>query len=374
LREGGGILSLIGFPFLVIGALGSGVLRSAALNWGTVVMGFAFLAVGATLVFGRRWTIFDARQRRVIRQLGLLIPMQLKERSLSEFDAVVLALDSNSDSGDNYPVRLRARAGKDLKVCFSAEFAESRERAEFLARFLELDLVDRSTDHEVVLSPDQAGESLQQRLRSGARPERVAQPATMRSAVNESGGTVRIVIPGRRWAALPLALPALIPVSIAVYLLPAFFRRTDAPPDFAQLVVPAFVIIGAFGILPLSVAIHVMLRGFRETVVTASPTGLLFEGRGAWRRKTTSIPAADIMALDYGTIGARIESARRSAGQPVPEYSARSGSRVYVALKQWVSRGLLVKSRRGLFEFGAGLGGEELRYLQAVIVRVLGGF
>src|ERR1700730_17092937 len=104
LREGGGCISLFGLPFCIAGVVmtlgGFGVLPmrngSEAPWWGgpvLAVMGLVFLAVGGALGCGRRWTIFDAGEKRVIRQWvvvipTLVLPIRRTERSLSEFDAV----------------------------------------------------------------------------------------------------------------------------------------------------------------------------------------------------------------------------------------------------------------------------------------------
>ena len=88
------------------------------------------------------------------------------------------------------------------------------------------------------------------------------------------------------------------------------------------------------------------------------------------------------MSLDYGTTDSMIDSSRgaieqhtTAGGYPAPQFSGTGASRLFAALlKKWVaSRGLIVKSRHGLFVFGEGLPGEELRYLLSVVSRALVG-
>jgi hypothetical protein len=384
-------MALFGLPFFLAGVFlllaGLGVLpvkgASGPPQLLLLLMAIPFLGVGGFLAFGRRWFVFDASQGRVVRATGLLVPMRYDERSLSEFRAVAITRDSNSDSADTYPIRLRARTGKDLKLCSSPQFADSWARAEFLARFLNLELEDQSSDHRLVIEPGQAGETLQERLRSrGVQPERAMPPLTMRSEVEGSGAEVRITVPGRGWAAVPFAFGALIPLGIALYVMPSllqFFRRTHTP-NQVQFGAFGFLVL-AFGLFPLLSVLHAVVSALRgRTVVTASRAGILIEKRGAWRTRTTEIPAEEILALDYSTADSVLNAAARTLedrareqGKPVPEIqSSLRDSRLAGGLMRLLSsKGITVKSRQGIFAFGEGLPGDELRYLQALISQAL---
>ena len=207
----------------------------------------------------------------------------------------------------------------------------------------------------------------------------------MRSEVDESAAQVRLVIPGHRWAAVPFALGAAIPIAIALSLVPRLTRnlhRTGAP-DSSQWVLLAGLIF-FFGFLPLLGMMPGLLSAIRSrTVVTASRTGILIDRHGVWRTKSTLIPAEAILALDYSTVDSILDSAAysveqdaRKAGKAVPDFSSGAGgSRLFAAMKKWVpSKGIIVKSRLGLFVFGGGLPGEELRYLESIIARALSDF
>jgi len=389
---------VFGLPFLIVGIfttlIGFGILpvqnssselRRLMLLW----MGLPFLAAGGVLVFGRRSTIFDVGQRRVTRSWSLVMPLRREERSLDEFAAVLLAFESESDSADSYPVRLKARFGKDLAVYSSTKFEESRERAEFLARFFRLDLEDRSTDRALVVSPDHVGETLQQRLRSGQlQPERLVRPMSMRTQVDESAVALRLVIPGRR-AAAPFVAAAAIPILLALFLVPPLMRlhrRTDTPDTVQAILLASLVFV--FGVFPLLGMIFAVLTSMRsKTVVTASPAEMVIERLGAWRAQKTRIAAEDILALDYSSVDDKLASLRRPGGESAVDVNAMEkaqaisafassdrGSRLLGLLKKLVpSKGIIVKSRHGLFAFGERLSGEELQYLQSLITRALAG-
>lgn len=347
LREGGGCMSIFGLPFFLAGVFlllsGTGLLptRSApdqpAWSWTVMVlMGAAFLAVGGTLVFGRRWIVLDPGQGCVIRSQGFLIPMRHEERRLAEFSSVVVSFEAgDSDSSDKYPVRLKSVSGPDFAVTSPIRFEESHAQAHYLANFLRLPFVDASTEHP-----------------SGTPLEHPPRPADTRSEVTESSRYARIIISGRR-SPIPALASALIPVGILLYLFPAlwqFFLRTQTP-EAVGFVFLAFLGFG-FVFLPLLGIVNSVRSALRsQTVITASADGLEVESQGAWRTRTIHIAAPDILGIDYNTAAA--------SGLPA-------------ALHKFIAtKGLIVKSTSGLHRFGERLSDDELRYLSSVLRRVL---
>jgi hypothetical protein len=332
----------------------------------SLLIGIPLIFAGGVLPFSGRAILFDADQQRVIVTWSLGIPLRLVERHFDEFTSVLLAVHFDPESADTYTVRLKARTGKDVRISSSAQFAESRGHAEFLARFLHLDLKDESTDHGAVLSPEQAGSTLQERLRSGVlKPEQVDRPSNMRSEVAEGAAETRLEIPPGRRAAVHMALGAIIPIVIALFLAPpfvVFLRQSDTFDNFLQLG-PMAIIIGAFGVVPL-VIVGYMFFGRGKTTITASRSGIQIDKRGLWRTRSTLIPAEDILALDYSDFSSMLDLAAQQKGIPPPQLPE--------PLKAWApSKGILIKSRYGLYTFGEDLPGAELRYLQSLLTRAL---
>src|SRR5262249_7048987 len=150
-------------------------------------------------------------------------------------------------------------------------------------------LIDTTSDHEIVVSPQQAGASLQERLRSGgAVPRPIERPSGMRCEVNESGGKATIVIPR---VTSPLAVGFAVVASSVVMLLVApflwrIFSKTGVPVVFRLFFIG--VLIYAFGILPVA-ASGLGFGGVRNSVVTASSAGLTIEQAMVWRRRKTHI-------------------------------------------------------------------------------------
>ena len=105
------------------------------------------------------------------------------------------------------------------------------------------------------------------------------------------------------------------------------------------------------------------------------------EERGAMRTRITDIPADMILDIDYGTTASRMESARQR-GAAVRSVSVVRGSESAirnVQLPRWVSflgslvpsKGVILKTRRGVFTFGSGLPDEEVLYLHDRVKRAV---
>src|SRR5436190_11930991 len=194
LREGGGCMALFGLPFLSAGILvalaAAGVVRmenaatASAATWPLLtLLAVTFTSVGSVLVFGRSWITVDATRRVVEKQWGLLVPMRWRIHQAGDYAAVMLAFEAgDSDSADKFPVSLKARAGANLPLCSSTQYAEARGWTTDIARHLGLDIEDATTDHPSRLSADAAELPIQQRLRT-ERADRaiIERPANARS-------------------------------------------------------------------------------------------------------------------------------------------------------------------------------------------------
>ena len=125
-REGGGCMTIFGMPFLAAGLFlmlgGAGLVpletgQPPSMRLGFLFFGLPFVLVGGALVFGRSWTTFSATDRTVVKQKGLLVPMQSRSYRVDEYDGVILEfIRGDSDTADQYPVSLKARAGSDMRL------------------------------------------------------------------------------------------------------------------------------------------------------------------------------------------------------------------------------------------------------------------
>ncbi len=345
------------------------------------LMGIAFVSVGGSLVFGRRWTTLDSGKGIIVKKWGLLVPLRTERFPLSDYDGVRLQLEAgDSESADRYPVILQGQVGRsDMELFSRIDYASAREQSEYIADFLHLPFVDASTDHEVVVTPGRATLGSSGRTRVSRDPgEDVARPPFMRSQVDQSGGKVRIVVAGPGFRPSML-LGFILPIAVLGYAIPyilEFFRRTQTP-AYVQTFFVGFLLLFFF-ILPSIGTINGIIRSIRgRTLVEASADGITIEEQGAWRKRVTFIPAAGIFGVDFGTAETPFDSITRVAeeqyyrNRPVPGGTALARMGLGRPRKQVKSRGILVKCRDGIVAIGGGLPGDEVRYLYALIRQAL---
>ncbi len=393
-RDGGGCMAVFGLPFLFAGiavTLGSiGLLPippAADMPWFgrplMMLMGVVFTLVGGTLALGRHWTTFSAVDRTVVTQIGLLVPMSTTTYRIDDYTAVLLGFQrGDSDSADQYPISLKARAGKNLGLFSSTQYAEARERASAIAILFNLEIEDTTTDHPVRIAAGQAHLSLRHRARlERQREQLVVRPQSMRSVVDEGVDKVVVVIPIRRVhpaALVVFFIPAVV-VGFALEPFSRFFRDTHTP-DAIGWTFLSFLIV-AFGILPASSAVSALLKSrFGRTTVTASSTGIRIEERGVFKTRTiASLAADDIMDIDYSTSDSMFASARstgeemrRSRSAPADAPVGPGTDRVLKAVQTLVkSGGITIKTKQGLTTFGEGLDDLEVRYLHYLVRKAL---
>jgi hypothetical protein len=385
IRKGGGCLSIFGIPFFAAGvflsliALGVLVPENAdELPWWAwplmLAMGLIFVGVGGSLVFGRTWISIDLSRGMVVREWGLIVPLKSDELSLQNYSAVAMRFDAgDSDSPDRYPIALQAQSGGgDLALLSPGDYASSRAQAERIAAFVRLPLVDSTTDHESVHHPETLNATFQERA-GGESPGRVVCPATLLTSVEESGRSVRLTIPGpgfRPAMLLHLAIPLAFGAFALLQLVP-FFRETDTPEPVEWLFI-AFV--GLFMLGPVAGALVSILRAKRaRTVVTASPERITLEERAAFRTKSVDIPVDAILDIDCSTKESMMDSAKRGIATVRAARLGRGigGVTGSVDVPRWVSwlgslvpsKGVILKTRKGVFAIGSGLPDDEVRYL-----------
>ena len=219
----------------------------------------------------------------------------------------------DSESPDCYPVRLRAITGKNLTISSPTDFGQARQQAEFLARLLRFPLADATTEHEVVLTPEQAGASLQERSSSAVGPaEQLATPPVMRSRVSELGRETIITIP-QRMSRTAGAAAGIVAGLMLLIVAPVLWRLMSPGDSHSglRLIFFAFLIF-FFGVLPLVASATAFGLIRNQVVVTASPDGLIIERQGISRVRSETIPACEILDVDYSTMQDILEAQRAS--------------------------------------------------------------
>jgi hypothetical protein len=394
-REGGGCLGIFGLPFLVAGvflvlaAVGIVPMENAAevpaWAWPVMVgMGMVFVGVGGGLAFGRRWVTVDTGRNLVLSQWGPLVPLRTQEHRLEGFEEVRLVLrPGDGDSSDRYDVILwPRRGGKEVPLSSSALYGESRELAAAVAKFTGFTLVDASTPGGERIPPEEVDLPFQDRApgeTGGSLP--APRPIRMQSQVRESFRGVEIFLPQASFRLTKLLGPGIAMGVLVLFGPPLlqFFRETDTP-AVVQVVFMGFLAF-LFLVLPLWSILHGVLLSLRGgTLVTVSGEGITLEERGAFGRKVARLPTADILGVDHGALQAILSSARQEAEERIPG-SRRSppGTTADTCEPGWMrilkrlapGRGVMVKTRKDVLSFGAGLPDDEVRYLHAIVVRAL---
>lgn len=384
LRQGGGCITVLGLLFFLTGIFLAGTAIRVlsvqvepdhpAMRATVVLMSVLFLGLGAAFVFGRQWLILDLSTRSLTRSYGLIVPIRSEQRPLSDFTAVVIAYDrGDSDSPEQYPVRLRAMIGKDFAISKPGQFSTARKQAEYLSLFLRLPLADTTTDREAIVTPERTRDSLRERLvPSDLEAGRVPRPLTMRSEVEEWQGYAKIVIRGRASLLTPfvVVIPAVLFLVVIPFLL-QIFSRNETPVGVRMFFLT--VIVALFGIPSIIGSVNAMVgRKRKGTTVEASPAGLVITRRSAWRTRSTTVSAPDILDLDYGTFEGELDRAIQSTATPAAV--SIGATRMFAFLKKLVpNRGMVVKTRSELITLGEGLPADELRYLTFVLRKALAG-
>lgn len=340
------------------------------------LMGLVFTAVGGVLVFGRSWTTVDTGRGLVVKEWGLLVPMRTRTHRLESFSAVRLGFErGDSDSADHFPVSLKSPAGPWLLLDNPTQYAEARRRAAAVAAHLQIELEDATTDHPVRLTADAV--DLPFTARAAGMPDaepHVPPPPGGRVAVATGAQGVTIEISRPR--AHPLALTVLLlPIAVPIFAfgpLRAFFAQTRTPGAVGWTFLGFLTL--TFGVLPALGAFNAWRRTRRgRTIVTASAEGVRVDDRGAWWTSTTaSIPASEILDVDYSSKESAFVVARQATEQKEKDSAEARVLRWMSRLSRFVAgRGVTVKTRDGMTTFGEGLSDDEIRFVYSAVRRGL---
>jgi hypothetical protein len=140
-----------------------------------------------------------------------------------------------------------------------------------------------------------------------------------------------------------------------------------------------------FAVLPGMTALNGYLRSRRgRTYITVSPRGIDIRERAAWRTgPVISLPAAEILDIDFSTAESLTAAARVAAEQRVRASSGTSSTSPEIGPRtQWLlttltrlahGHGITIKTRQGLTTVAKGLADDETRYVHGIIRRALVG-
>ncbi len=333
-----GCMALFGLPFFLAGcAVIVGVFLAGesgegeGLPWFVgIPFGGIFATVGALFLFGRWGIIVNRRAKTIVKWWGLLIPMYSKSDSLEGVNHVSITSETRRSSSKHgsrtytvYPVRLQG-GGKKIDIEEPRETNEARARGEALAKFLQVELHDRSSGELVQRAADELDLSLRDLAkRRGEVAELPQQPTTMDSAVTVENETATIDIPApglRLQFVIPLVMSLIIPALVCAFFLPAVLGMNMPP--LIMLIFGGFIGV-FFVLLPLVTLGGGALRSaFTRERVIASPELLRVE-RGWLRTFGKEIPANELEELTVGKGKRRRNMPFSGLGNPVVARSDR---------------------------------------------------
>ncbi len=381
LKKGGGCLGCFGIPFflaglfmLLIGVQLMPVSNAAEIPWwGWIIvtgMGLVFTAVGGSLVFGRKWITIDIVSGRIWIAWGLLKPMWGKAYALKDYGTVLLKfIAGDSDTADSYEIVLKSLSQSELSLHSSQDYGTAYAQALMLSNFVQLPLEDRSSDHAVVTKPGVSPQELDKPV-FAHEIKVVSPPINLRSDIQISGESVTISIPNAKYSPYFL-LELLIPLGIALFfggnILP-FFSHTGTPIQ-VQMGFGGFI--GLFFVLMPLISVLKRYRASKGNFMVAS-----VDSRGItmkMNKQTKSIAAERIIGIDYGTADTALSMVTntldtRGTGRTSAVYAS-----AWMAKLQRFARakGVIIKSKDGIFYIGAGLPDDEVVYLYELIRKYL---
>ena len=371
LKKGGGCFGCFGIPFLLGGmfvlfivAQIIPVSNAADIPWWAWIlmagMGLIFTAVGAAIAFGRRWVTLDNASGRIWIAWGLLRPMRGQAYYLKDYDRVVINYDpGDSDTAGSYTILLKSLNGGELNMLNSQDFGIAHNQAMILMNFLNLPLDDNSSDRPVTIKPKEAvaaGVAIRE-------VKDVAEPETLLCDIQISEQELTISIPNAKFSPfnlIGLMFPVIFALIFIANVLP-FFNNTQTP---LVVKIVFFGFIGLFFVLIPALTVlnkYVSSHGF-SMVVTVNKAGIVMRQK----RQSKTISRESIISLDYATIESTFSRITTSGnGQSyVNNYTPAWMERLRRFAR---SKGVIVKSREGVFYIGAGLPDAELVYLYSLI-------
>lgn len=364
-RTGGGCLVLFGLPFFLAGLFvmaspflaeelrpkdsKSGKPMPVAL---AVVMGGAFAALGAGLMFGRGGKELDRRTDSLTAWWGLLVPFSRKTYCLSDFERVALSREVRRSKNSTYtvfPVRVHGPGGVKVTLEEPRDANAARALAEEVAKFLSRPLADTSLGTEVVRQPGELDESVRARTRrTGERPAVPLPPAGQRCRTRVVADTLCVEMPPRG-VSTRHAVFGVLAAGIAAFFLLAMvlpIALDERMPGGVKAFAIAFIGF-LFIAVPLLLALWSAARAARlRKAVEVSPRELRVITHSVLRDRTVVIPCDELEELAIVPVGT------------VPGALAGRGEAI------------LARSDRATACFGEGLSHDELLWLRAVIWNV----
>lgn len=351
-REGGTAGPYLGGALCLL--LGGGVATGAWPSPLPVAFGAIFVLIGLLAMLGRSETVIDRRDRVLITSFSLLTWRWKKKLSFDDLEAIKLSAQHSKDQ-HWYLVETAAPRDKKGGCLFRTTDLEAAHlRAEELAGFIGISMIDETAGAPVLREAGRMDESLRERAeRTGAEVELPPPPEGSRIAFSASGETLTLEVPPRplgtgRKAGYALAAAGPV-VFIAVAVLAVVYGDGGQPGAIVLGIVIAFMFLVLAPAVVFTCSYRAASKHWR---VTVSPDNLRVEIRGFMRKGETILAAAEIenlTVLDVNTDTITDDASGYALGEKL----------------------ILARSDKVRISFGDGLSEVEIEWLKAVIEKTL---
>ncbi|MDQ8183836.1 hypothetical protein [Pelagicoccus sp. SDUM812005] len=345
-KYGGGCACLFGLPFFLagLGVIVATILIAIGEIDGDLPLFFGlpfggiFVAVGAGILFYRSGLRIDKGQGEVASWWGLLVPLRTKRYALGDIELVTITHEirrSKNSSYSVYPVKLTLKKGGELKVTEERKGSNSRREAEAIAKFLEVDIVDRSGAGEVRRKHVELDMSVKDRFRKGLLRNDIPEvPFGMRSKVEFDEYSLSVKIPPlgfRPWLLVPtLGVAVFLAFPFFGMLLP-FLNDQESVDGFSFLFVG---FIALFMAAPLSFVLRMWIGALKVSESFQVDRHRLVHERGWLLKKRVEIEAEEIEELSSGLVRGNSRRPFNLQGHPIQLQSDRMDLKIGAHLEK----------------------------------------
>jgi hypothetical protein len=351
--------------------------------WIILFVSIAFTLIGGGLVFGRIWKMIDLEKGTLLKTTGTIfhrLIIKQEEYHLNDYQTLRLRYDSgDSDSPETYPIFLAPRNNlKELLLITASSYKEALEKINTLSNFLKYSVEDYTSEHSLVIAPGNLDDILIERLRYSREKDKIDTPMTLKSKVSRENGQTKIFIPGpgfKKTSLIPLAI-FLIIILIFGPVVMDFFGRTHTP-QIIQYIFFGIVTVFFFTTTLLGLISNLIGAKRAGTLVLINQAEFVIEQRKGWSTKREILPIVEILDIDYSTAESLVKTSTNEAlgmhyqRTRVPltfPYENHSQNWWFKLIKKVVkSQGITIKTKRGIYSFGAGLDDMEVKYLFSIV-------
>jgi hypothetical protein len=335
--------------FFLIGCLAL-PLPPAGCTTGTLaIVGGVMALLGATFMSVRFGVIVDRQRRTITTWWGLLVPIHKTEHPFSQSHHVILSREERSAGRSSYevfPVRLEGASTDAITIHEPRDYDKARRLGEEVAKFLHLEIRDRSSGEEVAREAGALDKSLRQRVkRSGLTTRMPQQPPGAKASVSFGGKRADVTIdipPIAHW--LWFALAGLLIAALSAVFIEFDSKLTKDLPNIGHLSFTFLVLLCLT--LPAMLFIAYRMGAVHHERLTVSSSELVLTRRSLFGTNTTRLKADEIEEVEI-TRDSKSKIGGSAAGRVV------------------------IRSDRGSVELGAMRSEEELRWLRDMLINVL---